>query len=179
MMRPYYLFILLLIFFSGCQGESATQQQVADLSQLDNWLPTGVVLDPAGPTFDIGPLPLTMRVSPEGDRAVMLLSGWRMQGIQVVDPASQEVVQTLEQECCLCRIDLLSRWHYVVCVWWAIRTSYTDTIGPMDRLHCETAWYLLKRSPIHRALATQPESPSPPTAPISMWQRIWVINWLS
>lgn len=96
MIRHYFVLVLFLLFASGCTEQP--QRQIADLSERENWLPTGVVLDPAGPTFDIGPLPLNMRVSPEGDRAVMLLSGWRMQGIQVVDPVSQDVVQTLEQD---------------------------------------------------------------------------------
>ena len=98
MIRPYFTIAILLLFASSCSQDSKnTQQGRVDISQQANWLPTGVVLDPAGSTFDSGPMPLTTRVSPEGDRAVMLLSGWSMQGIQIVDPQSQEVVQTLEQ----------------------------------------------------------------------------------
>ncbi|MBV9773427.1 MAG: YncE family protein, partial [Gemmatimonadetes bacterium] len=60
-------------------------------------LPTGVYLDPAGPTHDVGPLPLSMLPAPEGDRVVLLLSGWRQQGVQVVERASGRVLQTLAQ----------------------------------------------------------------------------------
>ena len=62
-----------------------------------NCLPTGVCLDPAGQSFDAGNMPLAMMPSPEGDRLVLSLNGWREQGIQVVDPASGRVLQTLTQ----------------------------------------------------------------------------------
>src|SRR5690242_17941796 len=60
-------------------------------------LPTGVCLDPAGRSFDTGNMPLAMVASPEGDRLVLSLNGWRQQGIQVVDPQSGTVVQTIAQ----------------------------------------------------------------------------------
>ena len=60
-------------------------------------LPTGVCLDPAGRSFDTGNMPLAMVASPEGDRLVLSLNGWRQQGIQVVDPQSGNVVQTITQ----------------------------------------------------------------------------------
>jgi DNA-binding beta-propeller fold protein YncE len=60
-------------------------------------LPTGVCLDPAGQSFDVGNMPLAMTASPEGDRLVLSLNGWREQGIQVVDAASGRVLQTLTQ----------------------------------------------------------------------------------
>lgn len=60
-------------------------------------LPTGVCLDPAGHSFDVGNMPLAMVASPEGDRLVLSLNGWREQGIQVIDPASGKVVQTVSQ----------------------------------------------------------------------------------
>lgn len=60
-------------------------------------LPTGVCLDPAGQSFDVGNMPLAMTTSPEGDRLVLSLNGWREQGIQIVDPASGRVLQTLTQ----------------------------------------------------------------------------------
>ena len=60
-------------------------------------LPTGVCLDPAGRSFDVGNMPLAMIASPEGDRLVLSLSGWRQQGIQIVDPAAGAVVQTISQ----------------------------------------------------------------------------------
>src|SRR3954464_789880 len=64
-------------------------------------LPTGVRLDPAGRAFDVGNMPLAIALPPRppGDagRAVLLLSGWRQQGLQVVDLAAGKVVQTVEQ----------------------------------------------------------------------------------
>ena len=43
-------------------------------------------------------MPLAMVASPEGDRLVVILCGWRQEGIQVVDRASGRVLQTLPQE---------------------------------------------------------------------------------
>jgi len=56
---------------------------------------TGAQIHPAGRTIDLGNLPLTMTLSPEGDRAVVTLSGFRTPGIQVVDLATESVVQTI------------------------------------------------------------------------------------
>jgi YVTN family beta-propeller protein len=60
-------------------------------------LPTGVLLDPAGPSIPLGSMPLAMTFSPDSQRVVALLSGFREQGLQVVDPASRRVTQTLVQ----------------------------------------------------------------------------------
>src|ERR1700727_1526195 len=48
-------------------------------------LPTGVRLDPAGDVIDLGSLPINLVLAPEADKAVVVLSGWREQGVQVVD----------------------------------------------------------------------------------------------
>ena len=58
-------------------------------------LPTGARLDPAAPLHDVGQMPLAMVVAPEGDRVVLLLNGWRDEGIQVVERSSGRVLQTL------------------------------------------------------------------------------------
>jgi len=61
-------------------------------------LPTGVLLDPAGPAFDVGNMPLAIVPVPgAAGRFVLLLSGWREQGVQVVDAARGKVLQTLPQ----------------------------------------------------------------------------------
>jgi DNA-binding beta-propeller fold protein YncE len=60
-------------------------------------LPTGVVLDPAGTSVPLGSMPLTMVFSPDSSRIVIVLSGYREQGIQVVDRASRRLVQTIVQ----------------------------------------------------------------------------------
>src|SRR5271170_5424514 len=61
-------------------------------------LPTGVRLDPAGEAVDLGSLPINLVLSPEKSRAVVVLSGWREQGIQVVDLKTRRVTQTLLQD---------------------------------------------------------------------------------
>jgi YVTN family beta-propeller protein len=61
-------------------------------------LPTGNALDPAGPSVPVGSLPLAMQLSPDGRRVVLLLNGWREQGVQVVDRFTGEVTQTLLQD---------------------------------------------------------------------------------
>jgi DNA-binding beta-propeller fold protein YncE len=58
-------------------------------------LPTGRTLDPAGVSYDLGSMPLAMALSPEKDRVVALLDGWREQGIQIVDRASGKVLQKI------------------------------------------------------------------------------------
>jgi DNA-binding beta-propeller fold protein YncE len=62
-----------------------------------NILPTGVCLDPAGRSFSVGNMPLAIVRSPEGDRLVVSLNGWRQQGIQVIDPQTRTIVQTIPQ----------------------------------------------------------------------------------
>jgi YVTN family beta-propeller protein len=60
-------------------------------------LATGAFLDPVAPAHAVGNFPLAMVASPGGDRLVLLLCGWRQQGIQVIDRATGDVLQTLEQ----------------------------------------------------------------------------------
>ena len=61
-------------------------------------LPTGVRLDPAGEGVELGSLPINLVLTPEKDRAVVVLSGWREQGVQVVDLKTRKVTQTLLQD---------------------------------------------------------------------------------
>jgi len=61
-------------------------------------LPTGVRLDPAGDFVNLGSMPLGMALAPGGDRAAVVLSGWREQGIQIVDLKSRSVTQMLAQD---------------------------------------------------------------------------------
>src|ERR1700686_3693504 len=61
-------------------------------------LPTGVRLDPAGEAVDLGSLPINLVLAPETDRAVVVLSGWRAQGVQVVDLKTRKATATLLQE---------------------------------------------------------------------------------
>ena len=57
-------------------------------------LPTGVRLDPVGDPVELGSLPLNVVAAPSGDKAVVVLSGWREQGIQVVDLKTRQITQT-------------------------------------------------------------------------------------
>ena len=61
-------------------------------------LATGVRLDAEGEFIDLGSMPLGMALAPEGKRLIAVLSGWREQGIQVVDLESKKVLQTIPQE---------------------------------------------------------------------------------
>jgi DNA-binding beta-propeller fold protein YncE len=61
-------------------------------------LPTGLRLDPAGDFVDLGSMPLNVVAAPGGDKAVTVLSGWREQGIQVIDLTTRQVTQTLLQD---------------------------------------------------------------------------------
>src|SRR5438105_1691428 len=58
-------------------------------------LPTGARLDPAGVSYDLGPLPLAMALSPDRTRVIVLLNGWREQGIQILDRATRRIVQKI------------------------------------------------------------------------------------
>ena len=60
-------------------------------------LPTGAILDPAGTNIALGSMPLRSIASPDSARAVVLLCGYRTQGIQVVDIPSGRVTQMLPQ----------------------------------------------------------------------------------
>ena len=61
-------------------------------------LPTGVRLDPAGEAVDLGSLPINLVLAPETNKAVVVLSGWREQGVQVIDLKTRKVTQTLLQD---------------------------------------------------------------------------------
>ena len=80
----------------GCQR---TPQSVPGTTSLDspNRLPTGRMLDPVGSVTDLGSMPLAMVLSPDGRKVVVLLNGYREQGIQVVDRATGRVDQTTVQ----------------------------------------------------------------------------------
>jgi DNA-binding beta-propeller fold protein YncE len=57
-----------------------------------------VRLDPAGEAVDLGSLPINLVLAPETDKAVVVLSGWREQGVQVVDLKARKVTETLLQD---------------------------------------------------------------------------------
>ena len=95
------LFVLILSPFL-LNAETLTAQTASPLSRDPSearqiCLPTGLCLDPAGRSFGVGNMPLAMALSPEGDRIVLSLNGWREQGLQVVERDSGQVVQTIPQ----------------------------------------------------------------------------------
>src|ERR1700675_5189814 len=53
---------------------------------------------PAREAGDLGGLAIRLGLTPEKDRAVVVLSGWREQGVQVVDLKTRKVTQTLLQD---------------------------------------------------------------------------------
>lgn len=84
----YVLAVLAVVCF--------VQTAATDEFKLAPRLPTGLTLDPAGRTFDVGNMPLSGVVSSDG-KIVLSLSGFRQQGIQIIDPKLGTIVQTLEQ----------------------------------------------------------------------------------
>lgn len=85
---------LALLFFSLLCPLVSAQNKAAFTSPL----PTGLRLDPAGEGVDLGSLPINLVPAPEPDKAVVVLSGWREQGVQVVDLKTRKVTQTLLQD---------------------------------------------------------------------------------
>jgi hypothetical protein len=71
---------------------------MAQTSVFTFTLPTGVHLDAVGNTVELGSMPLNVVPALSGDKAVVVLSGWRAQGIQVVDLKTRQVTQTLLQD---------------------------------------------------------------------------------
>jgi YVTN family beta-propeller protein len=75
-------FLVVLLLVAACHP--APPDGGLDDAELRR-LPTGRLLDPAGVTRPLGQMPLAMAVAPGGRRLVLLLSGWREHGVQVVD----------------------------------------------------------------------------------------------
>ena len=94
--------LLLLVSSLACRPAQQAPAAPAKASAAVR-LPTGVRLDPAGPSFDVGNMPLAIVPVPAPGaqgapgRFVVLLSGWRQQGLQVVDAGQGKVLQTLPQ----------------------------------------------------------------------------------
>src|SRR5512142_2405321 len=71
---------------------------LAQTSVPNSPLPTGVRLDAVGNAIQLGSMPLNLVPAHSGDKAVVVLGGWREQGIQVVDLKTRKVAQTLLQD---------------------------------------------------------------------------------
>jgi DNA-binding beta-propeller fold protein YncE len=97
-MNPTFTRLFALTLIASSCGSPSPQVE-ARISAQDpsgeRRLPTGARLDPAGVSYDLGSMPLAMTLSPEKNRVIVLLNGWREQGIQVVDRASGRVLQTI------------------------------------------------------------------------------------
>jgi YVTN family beta-propeller protein len=97
-MNPTFTRLVVLAMIASACGSPASQVKGTVTGQDPSGvgrLPTGVRLDPTGVSYDLGSMPLAMALSPEKDRIVVLLNGWRQQGIQVVDRSSGRVLQTI------------------------------------------------------------------------------------
>jgi len=81
-----------------CTAVSAQNKPAQNKPLFTSPLPTGVRLDPAGEAVDLGSLPINLVLTPEKNRAVVVLSGWREQGLQVVDLKTRKVTQTVLQD---------------------------------------------------------------------------------
>jgi len=80
-----------LALLVGLTGAAATAPFTQPLA-------TGVRLDPAGDAIDLGSMPMGMALAPGGRYLAVVLSGFREQGLQIVDLQSRKVTQTLTQD---------------------------------------------------------------------------------
>jgi len=91
----------LLALIAGCQPSPSPSRAPAAgdslATSLGSRLATGVRLDPAAPLATIGPMPLTMRLAPDGNRVVLSLSGYSKQGVEIVDVQTGRVLADLPQ----------------------------------------------------------------------------------
>jgi DNA-binding beta-propeller fold protein YncE len=87
-------FSRLTLFFFALLGVVGLAQTPVFTSPL----PTGVRLDAVGKVVELGSMPLNLVPAPGGGKAVVVLSGWREQGIQLVDLKTCQVTQTILQD---------------------------------------------------------------------------------
>jgi YVTN family beta-propeller protein len=96
--RGLLFFIFVIASAVSAAAEDRAQLDTDRLTGHTSPLPTGLRLNPSGDAIELGSMPLAMAVAPGGDKAAIVLSGWREQGLQIVDLGSQRVLQTLPQE---------------------------------------------------------------------------------
>jgi YVTN family beta-propeller protein len=88
--------VTILLALAACRPGSAPPAPGQMAARIQ--LPTGASLDPARPSFGVGNMPLAIAAAPGPvGRFVLLLSGWREQGLQVIDTGQGKVLQTLPQ----------------------------------------------------------------------------------
>ena len=78
----------------GCQQSPQTTAAASRELNGQPRLPTGAHLDPVTNAWAVGSMPLAMALAPGGGQVVVLLNGWREQGIQVLDRRTGQIVQT-------------------------------------------------------------------------------------
>jgi YVTN family beta-propeller protein len=81
----------------ACQQSARTGADATNELSTRPRLPTGAFLDPVATPTRVGSMPLAMVLAPGGGQLVVLLNGWREQGIQVVDRRTGQITQTLLQ----------------------------------------------------------------------------------
>ena len=94
--RSFPCILLLALFSAAAIPSWAEVGDAAATTANTALLPTGVRLDAVGDAIDLGSMPLAMALAPDNKLAVVL-SGWREQGVQIVDLKSRQVMQTLIQ----------------------------------------------------------------------------------
>jgi DNA-binding beta-propeller fold protein YncE len=86
---------------ASCSGPSrsanAPPSEVPASMSSTGRLPTGLRLDPAGRSTPLGNMPLAAVLSPDGHFIVVSLSGWREQGLEIVNRATGAIVQRIPQ----------------------------------------------------------------------------------
>lgn len=87
----------LAILVCACQQAPQTAADARNELTGRPRLPTGKYLDPVAKTSPLGSMPLAMVLAPGGAQVVVLLNGWREQGIQVIDRRTGQVTQTALQ----------------------------------------------------------------------------------
>lgn len=85
--------LMLLALVAGCRPSAGNPASGTEAPRL----PTGARLDPAGDRSDVGNFPLAAVLSPDSAHVLLLLNGWREQGVQVVNRRSGAIEQTAEQ----------------------------------------------------------------------------------
>src|SRR6187431_2942790 len=91
------LALLTTAMLTSCTPAAQTTADASNELNQRPRLPTGAYLDPVAAASPVGSMPLAMVLAPGGNQVVVLLNGWREQGIQVLDRATGKVAQTLLQ----------------------------------------------------------------------------------
>ena len=89
--------LLMLGLAFACRPSTPSGTEAATAGNEAPRLPTGVRHDPAGSQSAVGNFPLTAVLSPDSSHVLLLLNGWRQQGVQVVERRTGAIVQTLLQ----------------------------------------------------------------------------------